>query len=183
MSQSPLESNNNNPDNVLPTAPQDIFNVFNELGINYTLHHHPPIFTVAEGEHLKEDIPGLHCRNLFLRDKKKNSFLVVAANETEIDLKKLPDLIDSGRLSFGSSDRLWEMLGIRPGSVNPFTIINDPDKTVKIVLDAKMMDAEIVNYHPMDNAMTVGLSPKDLLKFIEYCGHTPHIVNLEKAAP
>lgn len=167
----------------LPTSSDQILSLLDELNINYSLFHHTPIFTVAEGEHLKKEIPGMHCRNLFLRDKKKNNYLVVAANETEIDLKKLPDLIHSGRLSFGSADRLWEMLGIRPGSVNPFTIINDTKNNVTLYLDKSMMNAEIVNYHPMDNAMTIGLSPADLIKFVESQGRTAHIIDLTPAKP
>ena len=110
-------------------------------------------------------------------------FLVVAANETEIDLKKLELLLESGRLSFGSADRLWEYLGIRPGSVCPFCIINDTDRAVTVILDQYMMDADIVNYHPLDNAMTIGLSPADLIKFIEECGHTHKVIDLSPAAP
>lgn len=155
----------------LPTTPEDLFALLQSLNISYSLHHHPPIFTVAEGLHLKESIPGLHCRNLFLRDKKKNAFLVVAANETAVDLKGLEAMLGCGRLSFGSAERLWDMLGIRPGSVCPFTIVNDRDCKVKVILDEAMMKADIVNYHPLDNAMTIGLSPKDLLRFIEHTGH------------
>lgn len=162
----------------LPTSPEDLLKCLNELGISYELHHHEPIFTVAEGEHLKKNIPGVHCRNLYLRDKKKNNFLVVAANETEIDLKSLAEKIGEGRFSFGSADRLWEHLGIRPGSVCPFTVINDREHKVRVILDAHMMQAEIVNYHPLDNAMTVGISPADLLKFFEFTGHTLTILDL-----
>src|SRR5436190_19340607 len=91
----------------LPTTPAQLLEKLDALEIAYKIYHHAPIFTVEEGAHLKERIPGLHCRNLFLRDKKKAMFLVVAANETAIDLKKLENLIDSARLSFGSADRLW----------------------------------------------------------------------------
>ena len=167
----------------LPTPPEQLFEILDGLEIVYEIHHHAPIFTVEEGAHLKVDIPGVHCRNLFLRDKKKAMYLVVAANETMIDLKKLSDLIGSGRLSFGSAERLWDYLGIRPGSVCPFCVINDEAHEVRVVLDAAMMEAEIVNYHPLDNAMTIGLSPADLLRFFAHTGHAPHIVNLTAAAP
>lgn len=167
----------------LPTKPDQLFEILDELGIDYELFHHKPIYTVAEGEHLKKNIPGLHCRNLFLRDKKKRMFLVVAANETAIDTKKLQKLLDCDRLSFGSGDRLWQHLGIRTGSVCPFCIINDKDNQVRIILDKGMMEAEIVNYHPLDNAKTIGLTPDDLIKFIEYTGHEPHIIDLGPAAP
>lgn len=167
----------------LPTTPEDLFEIFEALDIKYKNHHHAPIFTVEEGLHLKAEIPGLHCRNLFLRDKKKRMYLVVAANETQIDLKKLPNLIGSGRLSFGSKDRLWTYLGIRQGSVSPFCALNDTDHQVHIILDAAMMDADLVNYHPMDNAMTVSLSPSGLINFFEHTGHEPQSVDFYASTP
>lgn len=167
----------------LPVTPDDLLAYFKEIGVEVTLHEHKPVFTVAESEHLKSHIPGLHCRNLFLRDKKKRNYLVVAANETMIDLKKLQPLIDSDRLSFGSAERLWQYLGVRPGSVCPFAIMNDKDGDVQIILDQSMMGADIVCYHPMENHLTVGLSPDDLIKFIEAVNHTPRIVDMSAAAP
>lgn len=170
--------NSREADAPLPTSPEQLFAILDEMDIPYRLHRHAPIFTVAEGEHLKREIPGVHCRNLFLADKKKEMFLVVAANETAVDLKTLPEKLGSGRLSFGSAERLWTYLGIRPGSVCPFVLLNDPQRRVQPVLDAAMMEAEIVNYHPLDNAMTIGLRPADLLKFIARTGHEPRILDL-----
>ena len=167
----------------LPTTSDALLQNLQKLDVSYALHKHEPIFTVEEGEHLKASIPGLHCRNLFLRDKKKKMFLVVAANETKIDLKKLSSVLECARFSFGSADRLWENLGIRQGSVNPFCIMNDADHNVRIILDKHMMDQDIVNYHPMDNAMTIGLSPADLIRFIKSTNHDPEIVDLTPAAP
>ena len=167
----------------LPTTPQDLFAMLEELDIEYSLHHHEPMFTVADGIEIEKGIPGTHCRNLFLRDKKKKMALVVAANETAVDMKKLAPVIDMGRLSFGSKDRLWQYLGIRQGSVCPFTIVNDADREVMLILDAYMMNQDIVNYHPLDNAMTIGLSPADLIKFIEAQGHPYKIVDLSRAKP
>ncbi len=183
MSASPKAMQDDSQPDALPTSSEILVKTLQDIGITYKIYDHDPIFTVAEGEHLKAHIPGTHCRNLFLRDKKKEMFLVVAANETAIDLKKLEKVLDCGRLSFGSADRLWENLGIRQGSVNPFCAINDTGHNVKIVLDGAMMEAETVNYHPMDNAQTVGLSPTDLLKFFDYTGHKPHILDLSAAAP
>lgn len=157
--------------------------VLGGLGISYHLYRHQPVFTVAESLDIERDIPGAHCRNLFVRDKKETMFLVVAQNETPIDLKKLSGLLGCGRLSFGSAGRLWEYLGVRPGSVCPFAIINDKDKAVTIVLDKAMMMNDIVNYHPMENHMTIGLTPDDLVKFIRHAGHEPLILDLAPAAP
>lgn len=167
----------------LPTSKEQLTSHLDGINIAYKLYEHEPIFTVEQGKHLKESIPGTHCRNLFLRDKKKAMFLVVAANETKIDLKKLPDLLGSKRLSFGSAERLWDNLGIRQGSVNPFCIINDTDDQITMILDASMMDKPLVNYHPMDNALTVGLTPQELISFIESINHNYKIVDLSPAAP
>lgn len=157
----------------LPTRPEDLFALFEDLGIDYALHHHDPVFTVEEGAHIKQTIPGTHCRNLFLRDKKKRTFLVVAANETEIDLKALPARIGSSRLSFGRPERLWDMLGIRPGSVCPFCVMNDKGHHVQVVLDDYAMRQNRINVHPLDNSMTVGISPGDLMRFLARTGHEP----------
>lgn len=160
----------------LPTSPKDLMNYLKSMDISFSLHHHAPIFTVAEGEHLKKDIPGIHCRNLFLKDKKDALFLVVCANETVIDLKILPDRLRCGRLSFGSPQRLWESLGVRPGSVCPFALINDKERRVTPVLDASMMAAERVVYHPLVNDLSLGLAPSGLLRFLDGTGHRPEIM-------
>ena len=162
----------------LPTQPQDLLDLLQSIDIEYELHEHEAVFTVEESSKINAEIPGTHCRNLYLRDKKKKNFLVVAANETDVDLKTLQDKLESGRFSFGSADRLWQYLGIRPGSVCPFTVINDKDHAVQIVLDGFMMKQERVNYHPLDNRMTIGISPDDLLKFLKHTGHEPIILDL-----
>lgn len=167
----------------LPTSPEQLMARLKDLGIEFDLHHHEAVYTVAEAEAVDRDITGTHCRNLFLRDKKKNNFLVVLPNDTEVDIKKLQPLIGADRLSFGSADRLWEYLGVRPGSVCPYSIINDTQNQVTIFLDQTMMQSARVNYHPLLNTMTIGTAPADLLKFIESTGHTPHIVDFAPAAP
>lgn len=178
-----MENVQKTPEEPLPTSPEQLLKILEDIDISYKIHHHDPIFTVEEGVHLKAEIAGVHCRNLFLRDKKKKMYLVVVSNDTSVDLKKLNGLIDSGRLSFGSADRLWTYLGIRPGSVCPFTVINDTEHQVSVVLDAAMMKADIVNYHPLDNAMTISLTPADLLKFFDYTGHAARIIDLTPARP
>jgi len=170
-------------DQPLPIPADALFVILEGLGISYRLYHHQPVFTVAESLDIERGMPGAHCRNLFVRDKKGTMFLVVAQNETMIDLKKLSELLGCGRLSFGSSERLWQYLGVRPGSVCPFSIINDKDSAVTIVLDKAMMGHDIVNYHPMENHMTIGLAPDDLVKFIKNTGHEPLILDLAPAAP
>lgn len=164
----------------LPTPPEQLLAVLKELGIDYSYYEHDPVFSVEESAPLKAGIPGTHCRCLFLRDKKQAMFLVVAANDTPVDLKGLQNQLGCGRLSFGSEERLWRVLGVRPGSVCPFAVINDTGREVTVILDQCMMAAEIVNYHPMQNDMTIGLSPQDLQVFLEYCGHEPRIYDFKK---
>ena len=167
----------------LPTKPDALFKRLDDLDILYTTWHHPAFFTVEEGLEFEKDIPGLHCRNLFVRDKRETMFLVSAANETKIDLKKLSALLACGRLSFGSPERLWANLGVRPGSVCPYAIINDTAGAVTMVLDDTIMHATTVNFHPMVNTMTIGVAPQDLVRFIESTGHTPLILDLGPCAP
>jgi Ala-tRNA(Pro) deacylase len=167
----------------MPTSPESLMEQLKALDIEFTLYHHEAVYTVEESDKVDADISGTHCRNLFLRDKKKKNYLVVLQNSTDVDMKKLPSVIGSDRLSFGSSDRLWENLGVRPGSVCPFSIVNDAENKVKILLDKSMMETDIVNYHPLLNTMTVGLKPADLIKFIESTGHEAHIVDLIPAKP
>ena len=167
-----------------PATPDDLFNLLKSLNIAFAQFSHPALFTVAEGVEIEKNIPGTHCRNLFLKDKKGRMFLVVAANETAIDLKKLGTVLGaSGRLSFGSPERLMTYLGITPGSVCPFTIMNDHQNLVTLVLDAHMMRADIVNYHPLVNTMTVSLSPSDLLRFAAHYAHTPVMFDPHSVRP
>tara|TARA_B100002019_G_C21198202_1_gene562533 strand:+ start:522 stop:1043 length:522 start_codon:yes stop_codon:yes gene_type:complete len=162
----------------LPTPPEELLKRLDKLGVSYDLYHHEAVFTVAESEKVDAQIPGTHCRNMFLRDKKKQMFLVTLANETEVDLKEMEELLECKRLSFGSPDRLWTYLGVRPGSVCPFAVINDTEQEVPLILDEWMMNQKRVNYHPLLNTMTVGLAPEDLLKFLMDIKHPHKILTL-----
>ena len=179
MTEAALQSNFDD----LPTSPETLLAYLNALSIDFTLYHHKAVFTVAESNAIDEEIPGTHCRNLFLRDRKKKNFLLVLQNDTPVDIKKLPEILGCDKLSFGSPERLWEHLGVRPGSVCPYAIINDKNSDVEIFLDAAMLKTERVNYHPLVNTMTISTTPQNLLRFIESCGHTAHIVDLSSAAP
>lgn len=170
-------------DELLPTTPETLLAMLTDMGITYKLHHHPAFFTVEEGLAFEKDIEGAHCRNLFLRDKRERMVLVSALNETKIDLKKLNLLIGFERLSFGSAERLWTYLGVRPGSVCPYAAINDKEGLVPVVLDKAMFAYDIVNFHPLLNTMTIGVAPMDLVRFLEKIGHDPHITDLTLCRP
>lgn len=166
-----------------PLTPDDLITRLNQAGIRTRLYHHEPVFTVAQSREADRGIEGAQCRNMFLKDKKGAMVLLTLRHETPIDLKKFSALINCGRLSFGSEDRLWTHLGVRPGSVTPFAILNDRDHRVRLVLERGMMDEERVNVHPLDNSMTLGLAPSDLVRFLERAGHAPLLVDLTPCAP
>jgi Ala-tRNA(Pro) deacylase len=149
------------------------------LGIAADTVEHEPVFTVAESRPVKARIPGAHSKNLFVKDKKGRFFLITAKAETAIDLKRAHEAIGaSGRLSFGSADQLRALLGVEPGSVTPFAVANDTDGRVTMILDRNLMEHERVNFHPLVNSMTTGVSRDDLLKFLRATGHDPLILRL-----
>ena len=161
--------------------PDELLKMLSDVGIGYELHHHRAVFSVGEADDIDAMIGGTHTRNLFLRDKKENMFLVTLLAHRKIDLSRLAELIGAGRLSFGSPERLMTYLGVTPGSVTPFSIINDQDHKVRLILDKDMMESDVVNYHPLINTMTVSLAPKDLSIFLEKAGHLPQIIDLTAA--
>jgi len=162
----------------MSTTPDQLFQRLTDLGINAGTTEHKAVFTVEQARALRGEIPGGHCKNLFLKDKKGALWLVVCLEDAVIDLKALPALIGAARISFGKADLLGEVLGVEPGSVTPFALINDTEHQVNVVLDKKMMEHDVVSYHPLVNTATVTLTPDDLLKFISSCGHEPQIIEL-----
>jgi Ala-tRNA(Pro) deacylase len=154
--------------------PQQLFARLDQLGIAHRTVEHPPVFTVEEAKALRGNLPGHHIKNLFLRNKKEEMWLVVALEDRAIDLKRLGEVLGAGRLSFGSADRLKRHLGVDPGSVTPLSLVNDGSRAVRLVLDRGMAEGGPVNAHPLVNTMTTALSPADLLRFFEATGHTPH---------
>jgi Ala-tRNA(Pro) deacylase len=159
-------------------TPGELERRLTELGIAFSVVEHPPVFTVEDARALRGEIAGGHCKNLFLKDKKDHIWLVVCLEEADVDLKRLPAKIGSARLSFGRPDLLWQVLGVKPGSVTPFALINDRDHRVDVILDAEMMRHEVLNYHPLVNSATMSIAASDLLKFIRACGHEPRVVDL-----
>lgn len=162
----------------MAATPEDLFSCFDRLGIDVATHHHAPAFTVEQGNAVWAGIPGVHCKNLFLKDAKAKLWLVVAPGERRVDLKRLPDRIGSARLSFGSAELLRQVLGVEPGSVTPFALINDAERRVNVVLDAWMMAQPLLNYHPLRNDMTTTIAAADFRKFLDHTGHRPEVVEL-----
>ena len=163
----------------MPATEADLMARLDELGIRTVTHCHPPMFTVEESRALRGDLPGGHCKTLFLRDKKRNMWLVVALEDRVIDLKALTKAIGANRLSFGSADLLWDVLGVTPGAVTPFALINDDQARVRLVLDEGMLNSDPLNYHPLHNEATTAIAPRDLVRFVRAMGFDPLIVDFE----
>ena len=157
---------------------QLLFDRFKQLDIEVQTRAHEAAFTVEDARKLRGQIPGGHCKNLFLKDKKGAIWLIVCLEEAIINLKTAPKIIGSARLSFGNPDLMMEILGITPGSVTPFALINDRQNRVNVILEKSMMEHELLNFHPLRNDQTTTIASSDLLKFISSCGHNPQVVSL-----
>ena len=162
-----------------PFGPEQLLQRLKDLGIETVTHEHPPLLTVEESKRLRGDLPGGHCKNLFFKDRKDQYWLVVTLEDRKVDIKALEKTIGSARLTFASPERLWQVLGVKPGSVTPFGLINDREVKVRVVLDQAMMRMDPLNYHPLVNTRTTAIRPADLLRFIEACGHRPATLNLD----
>ncbi|MDP6603157.1 MAG: prolyl-tRNA synthetase associated domain-containing protein [Rhodospirillales bacterium] len=159
-------------------TPEQLLAKLDELGIETETHEHAPVFTVAESKRLRGDLAGGHCKSLFLKDKKGALWLVVTLEDRAIDIKALRRAIGSAPLSFARPELLEDVLGITPGAVTPFALVNDTGVQVRVVLDAAMMGETLLNYHPLTNAATTSISPAGLLAFIRACGHEPAVLAL-----
>ena len=161
-----------------PLTPEQLFAHLDALAIAHRTATHPPVFTVAESAALRGTLPGGHCKSLFLKDKKGAFWLAVMLERRRTDLNKLAQRLGAPRFSFGGADDLHARLGVRPGSVTPFALVNDTEHLVTPVLDREMLGCDPLNYHPLANDRTTAIAPGDLLRFIEACGHRPRIVDL-----
>jgi Ala-tRNA(Pro) deacylase len=160
----------------------DLTALLTDLGVETTTHEHPAMFRVGEGEAVKAAIPGAHTKNLFLKDAKGQLWLISAADRTVIDLKRLHTVIGSARLSFGNSELMAETLGVTPGSVTAFGLINDTGHRVRFVLDRELAEAPRVNFHPLTNTATTGIDRAGFRKFLAAVGLTPIIVDFAAMA-
>lgn len=163
----------------MPKTSDDLDAFLAALGIETTTRTHPALHTVAESQALRGEIAGRHTKNLFLKDKKDNFFLVTLGEDTQVDLKSIHHVIGAAsRVSFGSAEKLMEYLGVVPGAVTAFGVINDADGKVQAVLDEELMGHAVVNCHPLVNTATTSIAPGDLVRFMRETGHEPAILKV-----
>lgn len=165
-------------DGTPPATPQDLFRRLDELGIAHHTAQHDPVFTVEEAKSVRDGLPGGHTKNLFLRNKKGAMWLIVCDEDRLVDLKALARHVGAGRFSFSSADRLMRFLGVTPGAVTPFAVINDKGGNVRVVVDLAVLRRDRVNFHPLDNSMTTSIAGADLLSFLRAEQHAPEVTDL-----
>ena len=164
-----------------PLGEADLMARLADLGVETETVRHPPLHTVEESRRLRGDMPGGHAKNLFLKDRRGQLWLVVAREDVRVDLNRLDRRIGAARLSFGRPELLAEVLGVQPGSVTPFALINDPGGRVRLVLDSGLLALDPLHFHPLDNRATTRISAADLLRFVAATGHPPLLVDLAAA--
>ncbi|MEM7253215.1 MAG: prolyl-tRNA synthetase associated domain-containing protein [Pseudomonadota bacterium] len=159
-------------------TPAELLDYLVSLGIPHKTFAHPPVYTVEEAKRLRGSIDGAHTKNLFLRNKKGRMFLVTCLENRTLDLKALSARIGTRSLSFCKRERLDKYLGVIPGAVTPFAVVNDRNRAVTLILDDALRVATRLNFHPLDNARTTSISPEGLLRFLEATDHPPQWVDL-----
>ncbi len=160
----------------------DLIAFLDAHGIAHSTLDHPAVFRVDEGHEIKAALPGAHTKNLFLKDARGQLWLISASGEAVVDLKRLPTVIGSGRLSFGNEALMAQTLGVAPGSVTAFGLINDAERRVRFVLDRALAEAELVNFHPLTNTATTTVAREGLGAFFSALGVEPMIVDFEAMA-
>lgn len=167
---------------VRPKDRDGLLAFLSEHGVDAVTHDHPAVFRVEEGEEIKARIPGAHTKNLFLKDAKDQLWLISAEGHAEIDLKRLHKVIGSARLSFGNAALMAQTLGVSPGSVTAFGLVNDRERRVRFVLDRTLAEADQVNFHPLTNTATTTVSRDGFRRFLAAIGVEPLVVDFEAMA-
>ncbi len=158
----------------------ELYALFVDHGIAYTHHTHPALFTVAESQALRGELPGGHVKNMFMKDKKGAIWLATCLEDRRIRIRDLEKEIGAKGLSFAREELLWEILGVRPGAVTPFGLINDHAQRVRVALDAQMLARDPLNFHPLHNEATTTISKDGFLKFLALTGHEPVLVDFDR---
>lgn len=158
---------------VPPATAQELLAYLDELGVAHRTVDHPPVYTVAEAKQVRAAEPGGHSKSLFLKNKKGDLWLVVVLEDQKVDLDVLADSLGSKRLSFASPERLWARLGVMPGAVTPFAVINDHDGVVTVAVSTELLAKEPLNFHPLRNDQTTTVASEGLLRFLDATGHPP----------
>lgn len=166
----------------MPATPEDLFRKLDELDVAHATVEHPPLRTVEESRALRGALAGGHAKNLFLKNKKGRLYLLVAEEDATVELKVFAKAIGAGSLSFGKPDLLMATLGVVPGAVTPFALLNAAPGAISLYLDRRLLAHDPLNFHPLDNRLTTAVSRDGLLAFVTALGHTYETVDLAALA-
>ena len=155
----------------MSASPEDLFAYLDRHGIAHTTHWHEATFTVEEGRDLKAKMPGGHTKNLFMKDKDGTIVLISAHADSQLKLNQLHKLIGTRRLSFAGAEMMEDCLGVTPGSVTAFALMNDAGGRVRFIVDAALMAYDPLNFHPLTNTATTAISRDDFRRFVALTGH------------
>jgi len=155
-----------------------LYALLNGIGVAWSVAEHDAVFTVEESADLHARLPGMHSKNLFLKDAGGRFWLVSAPHDARVDLKALPAVIGAKKLSFGKADDMVALLGVAPGAVTPLAVINDAGGAVTVVIDRRLASAERAHFHPLRNTATLGLAGAGLVAALEAMGHAALVVDV-----
>jgi len=159
-------------------ARNKVFEKLKELNINYEVYEHPPLDTIEVALEYWKDIDAMHCKNLFFRNHKGNRhYLVIIKDTTPFSIHSLEKKLKQGKLSFGSEKRLIKYLGVKPGSVSPFGLINDKEHHVHVFMDKQLQRADKISFHPNDNTASLVIKYTDLIRFLQFTGNTYEFID------
>ena len=159
---------------------QGLIKILSDRNYDFDITHHEPLFTVEDSKNLRGKISGAHSKNLFLKDQKNRFYLVSFIEDITADLKAMSEPLNSKKLSFARESYLDEYLGLKPGAVTPFGLLNDTDKVVNFFFDEAFLDFDIVNFHPLINTATISMSPKNLIELIEDLHKKVNFIDMKK---
>jgi Ala-tRNA(Pro) deacylase len=158
---------------------KELYELFDSLDIRFEYHEHPPLATIEDAKIHWKDYNSGRCKNIFFRNHKGDRhYLVILEHLRQLNIRDLEKRLRQGKLSFASDQRLKKYLGVEPGSVSPFGLINDRAKHVHIFIDEKLNESERLAFHPNINTASLVISKTDFLKFLEYTGNTFEFIRL-----
>ena len=158
---------------------EDLLKFLDYNNIKFNEYSHKPLYTVEDSKKMRGKIDGAHTKNLFLKDKKGNFFLLTCIENKNIDLKKIKIFFNVKNLSFGSEIYLDQLLKLKPGAVSPMGLINDTKKEIKFYLDNDILKEKTVNFHPLVNIFTLNLKVEDFLNFLKLINVRLHLIDLK----
>jgi len=158
---------------------KELYELFAELAIGYEYHEHPPLATIDDAIVHWKDYNSGRCKNIFFRNHKGNRhYLVIIEHLAKLDIRDLEQRLKQGKLTFASDQRLMKYLGVEPGSVSPFGLINDPEKHVHLFIDEKLGECDRLTFHPNVNTASLVVSKSDFLKFLDHTGNSYEFLRL-----